>query len=611
MEGCACGQATVRLRFGSSLVTACTACHRLAVAPVVDPRMPGFAEQVKALQEEVRAEEEEQTRNEVSCAVDEAAARPEGGQVKVQVTTGNPRGLSPGSMVEGWLEGEEEPANVEVLQRAGAVLELLADDRAWGHLRKGTTLRLRPSSNATLYRNLLKAFLAVKRRHSSYTDLEHAGGLPRLVTRAVAGLDESGLRPAQALALRASQNLGEGGLLLIQGPPGTGKTTVIARILKEEVRRGRTVLVTSHTHVAIDNAIRKALAATPALVPKVVRLGDSSRVASDLAHLRKRVGEFRADPEDPEARPLFAKLQETPIVAMTLDALAAAVLAADMDNQEIPPFDTVVVDEAGMNAVPKTAIAHFVAKRLILVGDPLQLPPIVRSRRFSQDENHKRSHFELLQMLRPDLCVLLDEQFRSQPDIYEWSRDAIYGGRVTSHAASKPIPIGKLLGQQVTSRVLWVDTGALPGNKSEQVGSSRSNPTHTALAIRIAQELLKQGIAPGDMGYIAPFRAQAEAFTDAVAAGKSKTAHLGRITAATVDAFQGNERRVILFDLTTMHPAKPHEDHRRLNVSLTRPQELLILIGNRAMVKSPQENPFLWSLQNWKAAQILAAPMTA
>ncbi len=608
MEGCGCGNGVpARTRFGPSIVTSCSTCHRLTVSPVVDPRIPGFAEQVKALQDEVRAEEEEQERNGVRCTVENAAAQPEGGVVRLQATSGDPRGLAPGATVEGWLAGEDEPCNVEILQRAGNVFEAVAADRNWGTLRKGAEVMLKPASNATLYRNLLKAFLAVKRRHHGYTELEHTQGLPKLRFAAVAGLDEGELRPGQAKALRAACNLPEGGVVLIQGPPGTGKTTVIARFIKEEVRRGRTVLVTSHTHVAIDNAIRKALHATPALATKVVRLGDAGRVSPDLAKFQKRVSQFRMDPEDPESRPLFAKLQETPIVAMTLDALAAAVLASDLDNQEIPPFDTVVVDEAGMNALPKTAIAHYVAKRLVLVGDPLQLPPIVRSRRFAQDENHKRSHFELLQMLRPDLAVLLDEQFRCQPSIYEWSRDAIYGGRVTSHAAQKPIPVGKLLGRSVTSRVVWIDTTATPGNKSTQVGSSRANPTHTAIAIRIAQELMGHGIAPGEMGYIAPFRAQAAAFTDAVLAGKTKTAHLTRMTAATVDAFQGNERRVILFDLTTLHPAKPHEDHRRLNVSLTRAQELLIILGPRPFVKTAGENPYCWSLQNWAAAQVIAA----
>jgi hypothetical protein len=598
-----------RVRFGTSLVDCCSQCHALEVTSVVDARVPNFEGHVKALREEIAAEEDEGSGKELLCTVQDAHVEKGTAVLQVQVVRGDPRWVVAGSRVEGLLpdaRGDDDTATVEVAQKAGGVLRLECDDRRWGEVRSGAEVTLRPQTNAALYRSLLKAFLVVRRRFpDAYASLERPDQLPRLRDKPVAGADESGLRPGQAKALRAALNLPDGGIALVQGPPGTGKTTVIARILKEEARRHRTVLLASHTHVAIDNAIRKALAGAPALASHMVRLGEGSRVAADVAHLNKRISSFRSDPEDPEARPLFETLQDRhPIAAMTLDALGSALLAADQDNQEVRPFDTVIVDEAGMNAFPKTAIAAAVGRRLILVGDPLQLPPIVRGRGVGRDENHRRSHFELLQLMRPDLAVLLDEQFRCEPAIYGWSQDAVYGGKVHSaRAAGKAT--WKLLGEKLAGPVVWVDTGHVPGNRSEQRGSSRANPTHVELAIRMAQELLKQGLTAADVGYITPFRAQADLFRDTVAAGKSKLAPLARMTAATVDAFQGNERRAILFDLTTTHPAKPHEDHRRLNVSLTRAQDLLVILGPRPFVKRPEENPFLWSLQNWKAPHVV------
>jgi DNA polymerase III delta prime subunit len=608
--GC-CGGERTRLRFGASLVECCSLCHVLSVDSVVDARVPNYEGHVRALREEIAAEEEEVTGKELRCVVETAGLQEGESRLRVQILEGDPRWVVKGSRVEGFLGvADDDSTFVEVSQKAGGILALACDDKRWADLRHGAEVRLRPQTNAALYRNLLKAFLVVRRRFpDAYAALERPMDLPRASDKAVAGLDEAGLRPSQARALRAALNLKDGGILLIQGPPGTGKTTVIARILREEARRHRTVLVASHTHVAIDNALRKALDATPLLATRMVRLGDSGRVAVDMAPLNKRIGSFRSDPEDPEARPLFETLQERhPLAAMTLDALASALLAADQDNQEIRPFDTVIVDEAGMNAFPKTAIAAAVAKRLILVGDPLQLPPIVRGRRASRDENHKRSHFELLQMLRPDLGILLDEQFRCHPDIYAWSRDAVYGGKVRSGREATKAP-WKVLGAQAP--VVWLDTSGVPGNKSEQRGSSRANPTHIDLALKVGMDLLKQGLSAADVGYITPFRAQADAFREAVVAGKSRLAPLSRMTAATVDAFQGNERRAILFDLTTLHPAKPHEDHRRLNVSLTRAQELLVILGPRPFVKRPDQNPFLWSLQNWATPAVVAPPALA
>ncbi|MBX5442154.1 MAG: AAA family ATPase [Solirubrobacteraceae bacterium] len=44
----------------------------------------------------------------------------------------------------------------------------------------------------------------------------------------------------------------------IWGPPGTGKTQTIGRLVAELVRRGRSVLLVSHTNVAIDEALLRA-----------------------------------------------------------------------------------------------------------------------------------------------------------------------------------------------------------------------------------------------------------------------------------------------------------------------------------------------------------------
>ena len=44
---------------------------------------------------------------------------------------------------------------------------------------------------------------------------------------------------------------------LILGMPGTGKTTTIAEIIKELVKRGKTVLLTSYTHSAVDTILLK------------------------------------------------------------------------------------------------------------------------------------------------------------------------------------------------------------------------------------------------------------------------------------------------------------------------------------------------------------------
>lgn len=617
MEGCTCGGQQGMTVFAAQYVTFCKECHRLQTRPLVDPRVPSYGDHLKCLQEEIGVEEEDSRDPDkvLICSVESSEADPAGAKLRLQVMNGDPRWVVKGSRLEG-RHADQKPSdknsvNVQVLQRSGSSLEIEVDDARWRSTPRGHQVALEPRSNATLYRNLLKAFLAVGRTDPYPDDLLKPETLPDLSEK-LAPLEARKLRPRQAEAVQKALALKERGVLLIQGPPGTGKTTVIARIISEAVRRGETVLVTSHTHVAIDNALRKAVKADRQLATKLVRLGHGQSVAMDLLPFNAQIGKFHMDPEEEDSLPLFESIfKDRPVVGMTLDALACAIVYAEKMDQELRPFDHVIVDEAGMNAYPKLAVAHAAGKKMTLVGDPMQLPPIIRAWSFRNDEHYRRSQFELLQMLRPDLAVMLDEQFRCAPEIYAWSNDAVYESSVANQRGAATTGPGgrpaKFLGETLEHDVVWFDTKHVSGNRGERKGNSRVNPTHVGLAIDAILDLMKSGVPPEEIGYISPFRAQCELWRETIERHKF-SAGLSRITASTVDAFQGNERRIIIFDLTSMSPAKPHEDHRRLNVSLTRAQELLIIMGTRDFVKTPAQNPFYWSLLRWGAPQIVTAP---
>lgn len=568
----------------------------------MDPRVPTLRDHLKCLQEEILVEEEEAREEDkiLVCAVEEGRHTPHGSEVRVQVMQGDPRWVVKGSRLEGrhadQKVSEKNATMARVEKKAGPVLQLQVDDPAWADVPRGHQVALQPQTNATLYRNLLKAFIVVTRFGPD--DLLKPESLPPLKPAAA---KTDGLRPKQAEALEKAVGLEPGGTMLVQGPPGTGKTFVIARLISEAVRAGKTVLVTSHTHVAIDNALRKAVKGDRALRDKMVRLGEAKAVSADLLPWNASISKFHMDPDDEDALPLFSSItKDRPVVGMTLDALACAFVHADKMDQPVEPFDLVIVDEAGMNAYPKLAIANAAGKRLVLVGDPLQLPPIIRAWSYRDDQHYKRSHFEILQLLRPDLCVMLDEQFRCHPDVYEWSNGAVYGGDVTSRNSSDG------LAWNGAGPVVWLDTQELADDKTERIGSSRINPRRMELAMDLFRQLIKSGIPPEEIGYITPFRAQADGLRERLAEQKDANV-LVRVTAATVDAFQGNERRAIIFDLTTRRPGKPHEDHRRLNVSLTRAQDLLIIIGPRNFVRKSADNPFYASLQQWQAPAVVPA----
>lgn len=81
------------------------------------------------------------------------------------------------------------------------------------------------------------------------------------------------LDPAKKAAVRKA--LGSDDVLVVEGPPGTGKTTFISELIVQELRRTQSlrILLTSQTHVALDNAVERLRQLSPEL--RIVRLGSS------------------------------------------------------------------------------------------------------------------------------------------------------------------------------------------------------------------------------------------------------------------------------------------------------------------------------------------------
>jgi KaiC/GvpD/RAD55 family RecA-like ATPase len=61
---------------------------------------------------------------------------------------------------------------------------------------------------------------------------------------------------------------------LVLGMPGTGKTTTIAHIIRVLVENGKSVLLTSYTHTAVDNILLKIKKTGI----KMLRLGSIAKV---------------------------------------------------------------------------------------------------------------------------------------------------------------------------------------------------------------------------------------------------------------------------------------------------------------------------------------------
>ncbi|UPV74731.1 AAA domain-containing protein [Halorussus limi] len=345
---------------------------------------------------------------------------------------------------------------------------------------------------------------------------------------------------------------------LVHGPPGTGKTYTIARTIRALVERGNRVLLSAFTNRAVDNALE---ALRDQGFEDIVRVGTESGVREDMQDLRlEQAG-------DPGER--VAELRDAGVVAATTATCGSRIMREQS-------FDVALVDEASQLTEPNTLAAVNLADRFVLVGDHQQLPPVVRT-----ENDLSTSLFERLIETYPEAGVMLDRQYRMSQRIQAFASREFYDGELRPAS-------GEVAAQRLADLPHLAETD-LPDELRSNGGVSFVDPdgdadgnTNPAEAERVAEivgDFLEAGADPAEIGVIAPFRAQ--------------VAEIGRrvpdaVTVDTVDRFQGSSKEVIVvsFVATGDLESPIFEDHRRVNVALTRAKKSLVLVGDEAALRT-------------------------
>ncbi|TIB79466.1 hypothetical protein E3Q23_00058 [Wallemia mellicola] len=214
-------------------------------------------------------------------------------------------------------------------------------------------------------------------------------------------------RDAVNLALKADH------LALIHGPPGTGKSYTLIEIIRQLINQDKRILVCGSSNLAVDNILERLSVYN---IP-VTRLGHPARILNNLqtqtleyqtshSHQNEIVKDVKKELEDlmkdlkdgrikgklkrknawSEVKELRKEHRKRSIgVLNSLMTRAKVVLctlhgAGGRQLQHQKEFDVCVIDESTQALEPSCLIPVLKAKKLILAGDPLQLPPTVLAR---------------------------------------------------------------------------------------------------------------------------------------------------------------------------------------------------------------------------------------
>ncbi|MFX1521696.1 MAG: AAA domain-containing protein [Promethearchaeota archaeon] len=378
---------------------------------------------------------------------------------------------------------------------------------------------------------------------------------------------------------------------LIHGPPGTGKTTTIAELVMQILQRKKNVLITSHTNIAVDNALEKII---DGLLenrenPKhyAIRLGMSAKL---LPAIRPLLRDVRTVDD----------LKKWSIVGSTLTKAGFYTFQRTFDWYS-PPFDYVIIDEASMASIPLTLVGMIFGKKIILVGDHLQLPPIFN---VPIKQRLEKSLFEVLITKYPNHSTFLDTQYRSNKYIAMFSSHFMYGDQLRTaygieniHIDYFPINSDHLI-QSLSGRhpIVWIDTYNFngPGLEWKLFGGrySACNLFEAALIIKIMKEYQQAGYSlEKDIAVVTPFRLQAALIGRLIKQIFSKKTNIINLWSAakssTIDAYQGRENSIVILSLVDdgFNPkaAKVLQDNRRINVAITRAKRKLIILASKKL----------------------------
>lgn len=372
---------------------------------------------------------------------------------------------------------------------------------------------------------------------------------------------------------------------LVLGPPGTGKTTIIREMCRLFAERGERVLLTSWMNVAVDNALGAVLKEGTLDSDHVCRIGAGDyKIAEEILpiSLSGNLLDMRKT------------IKKAKVVGSTL---ASAYKTKDGID---PPFDVVIVDEAGTSNVPQTLFALGLAKKFILIGDHLQLPPIISGD--NVEDWIKESLFEKLWKMYPLQHTMLKTQYRMAPEIAKIASDNLYallGGIETPESVSKrATPFDnidmKLFANRVHKKLVDPKSSVCWLHTIGETNWINSGPSHSANNIeeieninKVLPVLIDKGnIDPTSIGVLSPFRYQVSTMVNTF----EKYTEKG-LAVNTIHSFQGDEKDIIIVSLVTDSPdkSKIYDDIRLLNVAITRSRFKLIIVGNANMASKKDD----------------------
>ncbi|KNC24203.1 hypothetical protein FF38_02178 [Lucilia cuprina] len=424
--------------------------------------------------------------------------------------------------------------------------------------------------------------------------------MPRQLSRISLDLHNKNINEEQ---LQAVRNIAEGprndATYIIFGPPGTGKTTTIVESILQLLKKPNTkILVTASSNSACDEvALRLCKYLKQLDIPRaIVRIYSRSSeirtetIADDLLENSNMYnGQFYPDVEI---------LHEYRIVVCTLSVLAK-LATGKFGRQENGStlYTHLFIDEvaASMEAEALIAITTVLTPKscLIISGDHKQLGPILQSKRAKE----LGLDVSLMDRLLDRDCYRVDvdtgdydrtiqtrliRNYRSHPAIVNLYSGLYYNHSLESCAKKDDVSLCELWHKSRNKQYPIIFHAIYDPSRSDYQSHSLYNLRELEVVMDYVKDLMYFGIngkpvQESDIGIISPYKKQYRRIQEELNIRKWFNIETG-----SVETFQGKEKDIIIvsFVRSGTHNLGFLDNPRRLNVTISRPRSILILVGN-------------------------------
>ncbi|KAF4802746.1 protein ZGRF1 isoform X4 [Turdus rufiventris] len=237
-------------------------------------------------------------------------------------------------------------------------------------------------------------------------------------------------------------------------------------------------------------------------------------------------------------------------------------------------FPVVMLDECSQMTEPASLlpIARFQCEKLVLVGDPKQLPPTIQGSESVHEQGLEQTLFDRLCLMGHD-PILLRTQYRCHPALSAIANELFYDGNL----------IDGISEEDRAPLLEWLPTlcfYSIHGMEQIERDNSFYNMAEAHFTVKLIQSLIASGIEGAAIGVITLYKSQMYKIQNLLSGVHSEAFEVKPVQVSTVDAFQGAEREIIVLSCVRTRHFGFIDSEKRMNVALTRAKRHLLIVGS-------------------------------